>query len=944
MGVSFTKAYVLLILPILIIAVLYSGKWLRRMAKEKRRLLLVLRTLVLTFLVLALAGTSFYWEVDTTTTFFLIDASDSTKLKLSDMEEFVKEASKNKGPKDKIGVISFGDNAQVESFISSEVNFTKVEGNINSNYTNIENAIATTLSLFPSNSRKRIVLLSDGEENSGAISKIAYSIQQQGIDFKYFKIEKEIGEEVAVESINLPQKLILDEEFNLYVNINSTIQQKATLHLYSGRNKVGEQQVQLQKGINKYVFRDKADVGGFKNFKVVVEPEKDTEVKNNEASAFTKIISKPNILVIHENESESAELAKMLQASSLDYTVVNSKGAPSTLQEMTSYKTIISCNVSADNLNDGFLNSLESYVKDFGGGFIAIGGDNSFALGGYSRTSLETVLPVYMEMRGKKEVPKMSMILIIDKSGSMTEGMAGISKVDMAKEAAIRSLESLRPGKDEIGVIAFDGYYSWVVKRQIIEDLEQIEEDIASIRADGGTDILPALEAGFKSLKDSDAKLKHIILLTDGQSSSAGKDELLKKINEANITVSTVAVGKDADIALLKDIANICGGRQYITDEYTNIPRIFAKETFIAARSYLNNREFSPIVTSEHSILKGVADTGIPTLLGYVGASQKETARVLIKSDEEDPILTVWQYGLGKTVAWNSDLSGKWSANYISWANNLKLWQNIINFTLENYDNENVSMQVSAQGGKATIVFIDKKNQDELDTSAVVVSPSGENVKVKLYPTAPGEYTGSVDLKESGVYMINGKQEKNGETINAISTGYAMQYSPEYKINSEAGNKFDRLVTEIGGSIIKSPEEALKGEIPANKGQRDLVPYLLALALILLIFDIALRRLNISLYKIKEAFKKIKLSHSKNSYSKRKNHSKIKAKSNDDRHRAKVVSYNEMETVDIEKNTEEMGEQVNKVNIEDNTNKKEEKEASNILNTSQLLKNKKFKK
>lgn len=124
----------------------------------------------------------------------------------------------------------------------------------------------------------------------------------------------------------------------------------------------------------------------------------------------------------------------------------------------------------------------------------------------------------------------MSMILIIDKSGSMTEGMAGISKVDMAKEVAIRSLESLRPGKDEIGVIAFDGYYSWVVKRQIIEDLEQIEEDIASIRADGGTDILPALEAGFKSLKDSDAKLKHIILLTDGQSSSAGKDELLKKL------------------------------------------------------------------------------------------------------------------------------------------------------------------------------------------------------------------------------------------------------------------------------------------------------------------------------------------------------------------------------------------------------------------------------
>lgn len=946
MGLSFTKAFVLILLPIIIFAVVYSGKWLVRMSKGKRNLLLILRTLILTFLILALAGTSFYWKVDTTTTFFLIDASDSTRLNLVDMENFIKEASKSKGPKDKIGVISFGDNVQVESFISSENNFSKVEGQINANYTNIENALATTLSLFPSNSKKRIVLLSDGEENAGSVSKIAQSIQQQGIDLKYFRIHKEIGEEVAVESINLPQRLILNEEFNLYVNINGSLQQKATLHLYSGRNKVGEEEVQLQKGINKFVFRYKADVGGFKNFKVVVEAEKDTELKNNEGSAFTNVISKPSILVIQENEKESAELVKMLKASSVDYTVVNAKGAPRTLQEMTGYKTIITCNVSADSLNQDFLNSLESYVKDFGGGFIATGGDNSFALGGYSSTSLEKVLPVYMEMRGKKEIPKMAMLLIIDKSSSMTEGMGGISKVDMAKEAAIRSLESLRLNKDEIGVIAFDNSHSWVVKRQVIKDLEQIEDDIATIRASGGTNILPALEEGYKSLKDSDAKLKHIILLTDGQSYSTGKDKLLNKINKANITVSTVAVGKNADITLLKTIANTCGGRHYITDEHTNIPRIFAKETFMAARSYLNNREFAPIVTSEHSILKGVADVALPSLLGYIGGSEKETARVLLKSDEDDPILTVWQYGLGKTAAWNSDISGKWSSNYISWENNLKLWQNIINFTIENYDNENASMEVSAQGGKATIVFKDKKNQEELDTSAVVVTPSGKDINVKLYPTAPGEYTGSIDLQESGVYMINGKQVSGGDTINAISTGYAMQYSPEYKINNEVGNKLESLVTEVGGNLINSPEEVFKGEIPSKKGQRDLVLYLLASALILLILDIALRRLNISLFKIKEALKKIKILKVSKASSKRKLNNKEQTISNYNKKVPKGPSYTIIESVetyedDLEEETvkfEEKGE------AKSSKNDKQVEENSNLLNTSQLLKNKKFKK
>lgn len=946
MGLSFSRPYLLILIPFLIAAIIYSSKWLKRLRRMKRNWIVILRCIVISLLIMALCGTSLIWKLNNVTTIFIIDASDSTLSNRNNMEQFVKDAYKLKGKKDKLGVISFGDNAQVESFISNDTssNFTKIEGKINSNYTNIENALATSLSLFPSDSNKRVVLISDGEENTGAASKIALSLKEQGIDFKYRKVEKSLEDEVSVDMVDVPQKLTLGEEFNVVVTINSTAMEQASISLFSGGVKVSQQKVQLQKGLNKFVFRDKAISGGFKSYKVLVEPDKDYEVKNNEASSFTNVVSKPRVLVIEDNKGEADELVKMLSASSLDFTLVNAKSAPSTVQDMNAYKSIITCNVLADNLNDGFKNSLESYVKDFGGGFIATGGDNSFALGGYAKTSLEKVLPVYMDMRGKKETPKMAMVLIIDKSGSMSEGVAGISKVDMAKEAAIRSLDSLRANKDEIGVMAFDGAYGWVVKSQLIKDTKAIQNDIGTIRAEGGTTILPALQEGYNSLKASDAKIKHIILLTDGIAERTGYDNLLASMNKDNITVSTVAVGQDSDKELLASIAKTCGGRAYVTDEYTNIPSIFTKETFMAARTYLNNREFTPVINSDNPILKGVSEGGLPSLLGYIGASQKETARVILRSDEDDPILTVWQYGLGKTVAWNSDISGKWSANYIPWDKNIKLWQNLINFTVENYDNENASIEVTEQGSKATITLKDKNINEELDTTATVISPSGESSETKLNITAPGQYTGTFDIKDDGVYMVSGKQTKSGEIINSVKTGYAVQYSPEYKINNSSN--LDALVTEASGKVITKPSEVFTGDIQHKRGERDLTPLLIILLLILFMLDIAIRRLNISTYKLNNFFKnvKVKTYEFKDSLreSVRLNQVKDNQHKNEEQVHKNVTIYETIEEtykVKQEVENENKGEDLHKVEESQDTPL-----SNNTLDTTLLLRKKKFKK
>lgn len=850
MVIDFERPLLLFLIPLAILFVLYTARKLGKMYKLRKRLILFLRNSVFVLLILALSGVNIKWIVDTTTTIFVVDASDSMKEHRITSEEFLRRALNQKGFKDQAGVVAFGDNSLIESFVSKDSVFNKIETEPRGIYTDIENALTTSVSLLPQNSKKRIVLITDGEENEGNSSKLASSIIGQDIDFKVYRIASEIGKEAAVESVTVPKRLRVGEEFSIVVVIESTVQTGAKLTLISGKDKAAEERVVLRDGSNRFVFRDKADTGGFKSYKVILEPDADTESKNNEASTFTNVIDRPKILVVEDSSGEADEVVRMLEATGMSYVRVNALSVPGTLEGLSAYKSIITCNVSAENLSDGFLNSLDSYVKDMGGGFIATGGENSFALGGYYKTPLEKVLPVEMELKGKKEIPDMSIVLIIDKSGSMTEGRGGIMKLDLAKEAAARTLDSLRP-KDQIGVLTFDDTNYWVVQTRKADDAEKIRDDIGTIRSGGGTSIIPALQEGYDSIKNTNTKIKHIILLTDGQAERSGYMELVEKLKKDNITVSTVAVGQGSDVQLLENIAKGANGRFYYTDEFSNIPRIFAKETFMAARAYLNNREFVPAIANAHPVLAGAAEQGLPSLLGYVAASPKSTSRVVLASDQEDPILTVWQYGLGKTAAWNSDINGKWSRNYVGWNNNIKLWQNLINWTIEKYQEDDITVETEVQGGKGVITLNNKVDKGEFETKATVVSPALESKEVTLYPVAPGQYSGDFEITETGSYIIKAFQQKGGETVNAASTGISVQYSPEYRIQPPSGY-LDRLIKEAGGTLINTPEDVYKGKIKDIFGAIDLTPTLLILTLILFMFDIALRRLNLPLAVLEE--------------------------------------------------------------------------------------------
>lgn len=836
------KPYFLILVPVFIGIVLLILKYSPVKQYKRLRKTTILRCAILLFLILALCQPRLKWTSDSVTTVYLVDVSDSAKFYKEEAQKFISDAIKEMPSNESAGVVTFGADTKLEQFVTDKKVFDKLSAMPNQTATNIEEGVSTAMALFGADQAKRIVLITDGYENEGSAENMASSIRSQKVELKVVQIENTNEDEVYVSNLELPEKIHIGDTFTLNVEVTSNVSGSATLYLYSGRSLKGQEEVQLQKGVNTFVFKDTQTEGGVKNYRVVIEPSQDTLTVNNEYSAYTTIEARPKIMLIEGKAEEGNELAKIFEAANLAFDKVTPSGAPSNINQMLEYKSIVLLNVHGDDLPEGFMGAIDPFVKDYGGGIVAVGGEDSFALGNYRNTPLETVLPVYMDLQGEKEIPKMAIALVIDHSGSMTGGNEHTTKLDLAKEAAIESLDTLRD-TDEIGILSFDDTFTWVSKLAVADDREQIEDNILSIGPGGGTSIYPAVDEAVKALSESDAKLKHIILLTDGQDGFGDYEDVLERMNEGNITLSTVSVGEDADLNILEYLAQAGGGRTYHTDITTNIPRIFAKEIFLSVKSYIINEEFTPLVTSSHEILKGVGQDGLPPLLGYVASTKKETATTVLMSPREDPILTVWQYGLGKTVAFNSDGENRWTANYAGWDKYPDFWKNIVEWTFSDVEDEVCYVTTSQDGSRGTVNYFTKEFSTDSQVTAVYTDEAGNTGEIQLNPVAPGEFSGDIPVDQTGVYAINVRQSEKGEVSHNVNTAVAMQYSREYRVYDDV-NVLGSLVDSTGGTFIQTPEEVYSGDPEPVSSQKSLSTPLVILALILFIFDLCDRRLH----------------------------------------------------------------------------------------------------
>ena len=840
MAIDADKIYLLILIPILIAAAVFiTKKYLK--GGRYTNTSTVLRLLTVAALICSLSGMSVVDKANNDTTLFLVDISDSAANEADKISEFINSAQSHKKSGDKTAVSLFGGRAVTAVPPTDEYTTVNLKNSSTDNEnTNIESAIKQAAAIFDKDTNKRLVLITDGSETRGDGISARNTLKTENIQTLIYDISGNIESEAGIREISLPQYVNINMNYDVSVIVDSIGSQQAELRLYRGTALVLNEKVTLKNGENRYVFTDIATKGGGVTYRAEIVPENDTYYQNNTVYGYCYAENLPSVLVVGSGAS-AENMKNILEASQLNVDTVSANSLPSSYDALTAYDAVVLADVAYNDLNDSFLKALDEFVKYSGGGLITTGGENAYGPGGYEGTLLEDMLPVEMSIKTQSEDPDLAMIMVIDRSGSMADNSQGISCMDLAKEAAIRGVKELDED-DMVGVIAFDSAAKWVVElKEVGPNIDSIEKSIGTIQAGGGTSILPALRAACTKLSETDTKLKHVILLTDGQAETEGYSNLLRQARADGITISTIAVGQGADTELLQYIAEEGMGRYYYADRYTSLPEIFVYETSIASKDYLNNEDFYPSAADSSEIIQDI--DSVPVLHGYVSTTAKGRADVVLQSDNEEPVLAVWQYGLGRTAAWTSDVSGQWSDEWLASNEGVEILRNLISYSMRSDILYDIEVTGEASGGVSEVTAKIPVNQDTTAVKATIVTGEGKEYKADMSAVLPGEYKCSIPTDEEGAYIITLEETLSDGSSNAYNTGFIIGYSKEYDTRKlDSNGIIDELASYEGIRVITSPEEVYETALPDTYAQRDITVPLLVLAIILLIIDILLRR------------------------------------------------------------------------------------------------------
>ncbi|MEH7122886.1 VWA domain-containing protein [Bacillus sp. JJ1773] len=835
MGIEFNYPILFLLLIPAVLAVYLYLKHKNQIHSKESYWIASIRLTIFALLIFALTVPQILLPAKGETVVFLADRSASVSQSDHHLLEWIEKSVMDKQQDDSFAVVTFGENVSLEQNTGIRKNpVQQFNSEIDDGETNIEAGIQFAASLIPPNSSGRIVLLSDGNETVGNSGEAANLLKNRNIELDYVLLKNHVGEDMSLSEINVPPSLYKGEEALVSFIIDSNADKNAVIRLSVNNQEILKEIVHVKEGKNVYTFTHKADTSGLTVYKGEIAAENDTFIENNIMHSVANVKGTPKILIVQGKDGGNLEA--ILSNSGVEAETISPEKLPTSLSSYLQYQAIIFNNVPATVITESQMNMIEKAVKEFGTGFVMAGGEESFGLGGYFKTPIEKLLPVDMDLKGKQEMPSLGLMIVMDRSGSM----AG-SKLELAKEAAARSVELLRE-EDTLGFIAFDDRPWVIVETKPLKDKKKAADQIRSVTPGGGTEIYSSLELAFQELEDLKLQRKHIILLTDGQAPGGDYEGLIERGKEKNITLSTVALGSDADRGLLEDLANMGSGRFYDVTDSSVIPSILSRETVMATRTYIEDNPFFPSIQPFPDWSKLFQD-GVPKMNAYIATTPKGRAQVPILSEKEDPIVAEWQYGMGHTIAFTSDFSGKWSGDWARWENWPLFINQLVTKTLPQYESEPYRIQFSKEDGNPILTLESATNQT-LPIEASLVSESGEVLNTNTKLVAPGKYELSMP-NSSGMFFLSVKQTNQDGSIHTYQTGFTVPYSDEYLINGPNEALLTELAKKTGGKALVTEKETFRPLLSKKYEKQPISQWLILAAFLLFFIEIAIRRFGL---------------------------------------------------------------------------------------------------
>ncbi len=884
----------LLLLSLLGIPLAVLGwRWLSELDPMRRSVVTLLRVGLLTTLAVILAGPRTIQEHDDLTVIGLLDISGSIarfaqlpeipelgrRSNLEYLRRWFRAATQNKAPDDRFGLIVFDGKATVISvptkgdYIDDDLDVRTMEG------TNLAESITLALAMFPAQTAKRLVLISDGNETIGdvlqaarqaAAGSLVYQdapqLSRVSIPIDVVPIEYEVTGDVQVVRIETPPIAQPGQTITVRILLSSTAVVPGRLTLrregepidLNGAEAGVARQIVVPRGESIQLAQAVLGETPINRFEVVFEPDDPTAdalPENNLAEAFTATPSRGSVLVVDAHTAERSNvLAETLRRADLPVRVVGPDALGDDLLSLQSYDLIILDNVAAHELSTQQHELLSRYVHDLAGGLIMIGGKNSFGAGGWNGTALEAVLPLELDPPMEARLPAAALVLVLDKSGSMNQPVAGAraSQQRVANEAAALAIESLR-SESLIGVITFDFSAHIRVPMQRNDDPKRIADRVRGITADGGTNLGPALRAALDMLKNVEAERKRIVCLSDGRSHSANLDDIVIAMTAQNIKLTTIAIGDDADYVTLRRLAELGGGEFYRVHNPRTLPRILVDAVQVINKPLLKEVPFSPVVRPTGSILTLGMDSA-PILGGLVITAPRDDPKVIVEMTDPDgdPLLAHWQIGMGRTAAFTSDADGAWSQRWIDWPGYSAFWAQLARTIARPPTSHDTELTTIIEHGRLNITLEAADEEtgflDYMHVQGAVYAPNGDAIPVRLRQTAPGRYEASVAATAPGNYVVALSPRRGDRRLAPVIGGATQSSNPEFRRYQSNRARMEQIAQLTGGRVLEiaNPQAVDlfdRTGMPTSVSALPAWRTILWWSLVVVLLDVAARRL-----------------------------------------------------------------------------------------------------
>ena len=841
--------FLLGIIPILLIINRYTRV---EAARWRKIVTLLMRLGAVLCLILALVGLQQKDQEDILSVVFLLDVSDSVPIMQQKAGiEQINIALDALKSTDLFSVILFAGEATVSVPIQSkaaqphltEEILYSVE--IDRTATNLAGAIQLGLSLSSDAQvgKKRLVLLSDGLQNVGAAAALLDLVRASEIEIFTLPLSSEREYEVWVRETRTPSQVRSDEAFQVRAIVETTTDTEVQVRLYRNDAPVTEPQTKaLRRGKQPIDFPQRISEENVYRYRIELSVDNSTgdNPENNTGYGVTRVYGTPHILYIEGNTGRAELLKTVLEMNHLAVEVLSPSEFPTDFVTLQNSDVMILSNVSADELSTLQMEHIESYVRDLGKGLVVIGGDRAFGRGGYHDTPLEQVSPLEMTPHQKKE--SLALMLVVDASGSMANYIGPDQKIQLALEGVHASIRAI-DDEDRVGVIAFAAKIR--MDHPPTTTHEEILRQVGKLRPGSGTKMYPALEKAYERLQTVDAKQKHILLLSDGKS-EGDFIPLAKRIAADKMTLSTIAIG-DADRELMKAIAEAGRGGYRDVRNISELPKIMADEVR-QTQQYTVQEPFQPIINDgDYPMLAGI--DRVPKLYGYIATSEKELAQTYIHSHEDHPILAGWNYGLGRSVAFTSDVKPGWAVDWIEWENFGKFWGQVVNWVLPSTDEANdFDLKATHQNGRGELL-IDTASTlatHGITFDARIARPDAEGEVVELRRVTPTQYSGTFPVRERGPYLVTAQKKRDGQVESTDYESVVLSYSTEFAEFETNRRLLNELASRANGIFEPSPRQIAQHRGTAIEHLKPLSFALLIVSVILFVLEMILRRFSIA--------------------------------------------------------------------------------------------------